>query len=470
MEPEKNVQKEPEYAFVKERIIVERPPKKAGFFKRFLAALFLGLVFGGVSAAVFVVALPYLQEYFHNPERPINNSGNDDRVSIPLDDETGESIANNTDQTTDMTMDEQKTDITPTTSTEEPILPVENQGLMEEEVRKLIKEALARYEFTIADYKSLYAALSDIVAKVNRSIVTVTTINTGVDILERSYEVIKTTSGIIYSITENDVYIVTAYDEVKGAEALKVSFYDGSEYEVNILSADKSSNIAVISIEKAVLDNSTLSKIKVVTLGNSYAVNTGDPVITVGDPMGYMYTMSYGIVTATTQNLLKKLDAHYRVLNTNVIKSSAGNGFLINLDGELVGILFDKDGATGSVETADICAAVAISDLKKRLEMISNNEPIPSFGIIGEDMVGDDETSPQGIYILQTDIDSPAYNAGILNGDIIVGMSDMDNMSMKSLRNFLEASSPGDVVTVKVMREGKEGYNEMDFEVVLGKN
>ncbi len=471
MEPEKNEQKEPEYAFVKERIIVERPPKKAGFFKRLLAALFLGVVFGGVSAVVFVVALPYLQEYFHHPEIPGNNSGgDDDRVNIPLDDETGESTTTNTDQTTETTTDKQQTDITPTTSTEDTTSPVELQCLTEEDVKKLIDEALEGNGFIIADYKALYAALSGVVTKVNRSIVAVTTTNTGIDILERSYEVVETTSGIIYSITENDVYIVTTYAEVEDAESIKVSFYGGIECEANILSEDISSNIAVICIEKSSIDNSTLSRIQAVTLGNSYAVNTGDPIIVVGNPMGYMYTMSYGIVTATTQNFLKQIDAHYRVINTNVVKSRGGNGFLINLDGELVGILFDEDEESDSVETVDICAAAAISDLKRRLGMISNNEPIPYFGIAGEDMVGDDEASPQGIYILQTDIDSPAYNAGILNGDIIVGMSDMDNMSMKSLRNFLEASSPGDVVTVKVMREGKEGYNEMDFEVVLGKN
>ena len=468
MEPEKNEQKEPEYAFVKERIIIERPQKKAGFFKRFLAALFLGVVFGGVSAAAFVVALPYLQEYFQHSEIPGNNSNNDDRVRIPLDDETEGSTTISPNQITETTGDKQQTDITPTTSMEDVTPVVEPQGLTEEEVRKLIDEALIKNESDVEDYKALYAMLNGIVDKVNKSIVTVTTIKTGIDILERSYEMVETTSGIIYSITENDVYIVTEYAEVEGAEAIRVSFYGGIEYEADILNKDISSNIAVICIKKAALDNNTLSKIQAVTLGNSYAVNIGDPIIAVGNPMGYMYTMSYGVTTATMQNLLKRLDAHYRVINTSIVKSSTGNGFLINLNGELVGIIFDENEEADSVKAADICEAVAISDIKRRLELISNNEAIPYFGIIGEDMVSSDKAYPQGIYISQTDIDSPAYNAGILNGDIIVGMSDMDNMSMKSLRNFLETSSPGDVVTVKVMREGKDEYKEIDFEVVLG--
>jgi len=472
MEPKKNEQNEPEYAFVKERIIVERPAKKAGFFKRFFITLFLGIIFGGVSAVVFVVALPYIQEYFHHPEQPVN-SGNDgeDRVSIPLDDDmSNESQADATGSTTstEPSTSEQPTASEVTTSTEE-TSSTENQVLIEEMVGKLIDEALARQQITIADYKILYGALGDVVNKVNRSIVTVTASSTVIDILEHSYEVTDVVSGVIYSITENDVCIMTNYAKVKDAESIKVSFLGGYACDAEIQRADDSSDIAVIRIEKSELDNSTLARIQAVALGNSYAVKTGDPIIAVGDPMGYMYTMSYGIVTATTYNFLKSLDAHYRVINTNVVKSSAGNGFLINLDGELVGILFDEDGETNSLLTADICAAVTISDLKRRLERISNDEQIPYFGIMGEDIVSDG-VSPQGIYILQTEIDSPAYNAGILNGDIIVGMSDMDNMSMKSLRNFLETSAIGDIVDVTVMRKGKDEYKEMTFEVVLGEN
>lgn len=472
MEPKKNEQNEPEYAFVKERIIVERPAKRAGFFKRFFAALFFGIIFGGVSAVAFVVALPYLQDYFHHPEQPANSSGNgEDRVSIPLDDDiTGESSTDDMGSTTgtEPSTSEQPTETESVTSTEE-TSSGEQKVLTEEMVEKLIDEAFAKQQVTVDDYKVLYEALGNVVNRVNRSIVTITASSTVIDILEHSYEVSDTVSGVIYSITENDVFIMTNYSKIKGADSLKVSFFGGCECDAVILNADDSSNIAVMRTEKSKLDNSTLSRIQAVILGNSYAVKTGEPVIAVGDPMGYMYTMSYGIVTATTYNFLKSLDAHYRVINTNVVKSSTGNGFLINLDGELVGILFDEDGETGSEITADICAAVTISDLKRRLERISNNEHIPYFGIMGEDVVSDG-ISPQGIYILQTEIDSPAYNAGILNGDIIVGMADMDNMSMKSLRNFLETSITGDTVTVTVMRKGKDEYKEMTFEVVLGEN
>lgn len=465
MAADKKEQNEPEYAFVKERIIVERPPKKAGFLKRFFSALFFGLVFGSVSAIVFVVALPYIQEYFYKPVLPGSSGDGDDKVRIPLDDDTQESTTENTEDTELTTSADATTESTGETETASTDIAA---GLDKEAVLKLIDEVLAKKELDMPDYRRLYTLLNDVVNKVNSSIVTITATSTGVDILEHSYEIVDTASGVIFDIKENDIYIMTGYDVLKDAEAVKIAFFGGCECDAEIYNADETSGIAVIRIEKTMLDNSTLSRIQAVTLGNSYALKSGEPVIAVGAPMGYMYTMSYGVVTSTTQNLLKKQDAHYRIINTNVVKSSAGNGFMVNLSGELVGILFEEDGKTGSdVMSADICAAVTISDLKRRLEMISNNKPVPYFGIMGEDVVGSEET-PQGIYILQTDIDSPAYDAGILNGDIIVGMADMDNMSMKSLRNFLETSDVGDAVSVTIMRKGKDEYKEITFDVVLG--
>lgn len=467
MEPRKNEHNEPEYAFVKERIIVERPARKAGFFKKFFTTLFLGIVFGGVSAVAFVVALPYLQEYFSHQEPPDNSS---ERVSIPLDYETtGENTGGETQTAvTDALMGTTSVISEPVTDSDN-LLPteVEQPVITEAVIRKLIAEAMEQKEITLEDYKQLFKQLGSVVNKVNRSIVTVTVSNMVVDILEHSYEVSDAVSGIIYSITDTDIYIMTVYDKIKAAENIKVTFFGGFECDASILRADDSSGMAVICISREALNSSVLNKIQAVVLGNSYEVKAGEPVIAVGDPMGYMYTMSYGIVTANMSNSFKSTDAHYRIINTDIVKNSAGSGFLVNLEGELVGVLMPGDGQADSIMTTDICAAVNISEVKKRLEIISNDESVPYFGIVGEDLPGDEEI-PQGIYILQTITDSPAYNAGILNGDIIVGMEDMDNMSMKSFRNFLETSAVGDKVVVTVMRKGKDEYKEMAFEVILG--
>ncbi|MBQ9765036.1 MAG: serine protease [Lachnospiraceae bacterium] len=465
MTPDMNDNKEQEYAFVKERIIIEKEPKKGGIVKRILLALVSGLIFAVTVLVVWILAFPYLKEHFLLPESSMETATSDDRVTIPLDDENESSTlpeeptTPNDEPTTDGTTGEGVT----TDTSDEPT-EVGQQGLSEEDVRNLIDEALAQKNYTTADYMALYATLSGVVAKANKSIVEVTIVETEVDILEHSYEVTESISGIIYDITENNIYILTDYSKVKNAEAIRVTFYGGVEYEVELMKADESSDMAVICIEKEDVDNNTLSKIQAIELGNSYAVKTGDPIIAMGNPMGSIYTMSYGIVTATTHSYMKETDAHFRMIDTNIIKAVNGTGFLINLEGALVGVICEESEENG----IEVCTALTISDLKKRLEKISNNEDIAYFGILGEDVSAQGGTADlRGIYVLQTDIGSPAYDSGIQNGDIIVAVADMDNITMKSLRNFLENSMAGEVVPVKVMRQGKDGYKEMKFEVII---
>ena len=214
-------------------------------------------------------------------------------------------------------------------------------------------------------------------------------------------------------------------------------------------------------------DEHSLGKIKAVTLGNSNNVKQGDPVIAIGNPMGYMYTMSYGVVT-TVRNTIQSVDAVYRRLDTSVIKSNEGNGFLINLKGELIGVVMSSD---AEAENSNVLNALALSDLKGRLEVISNNREVAYLGILGQDITSDIAASqnlPQGIYVSQVVIDSSAYAAGMQSGDIIVGMADMDNMAMKSMRNYIESVAVGDMTEVTVMRKGKSGYTELKLEVIFG--
>ena len=65
-------------------------------------------------------------------------------------------------------------------------------------------------------------------------------------------------------------------------------------------------------------------------------------------------------------------------------------------------------------------------------------------------------------------MDSPAYLAGLKAGDIITGSGEQDILTTRSLQNFLESYSTGDVIKLTVYRSGADGYVEMEFEVTLG--
>lgn len=451
-----------EYEFVKERII-ERPKKKTNFFIRLIGMLILGMAFGGVGAVAFTFALPYAQKMVETKE---NMTFPGDEVIIPKDDE----ITSSSDE--EMTPAESSAYYEKQSTEDESVTTEMTTGSVQEiltkdDVLTLIHKALDEKQLDLTDYQQLFSSMFSLVSDVNKSVVTITSVKNSTDIMNNPYEESENTSGIIYNITENTVFILTNWDGVKSADFIRVSFSNGFSCDAAVRMYDVGSNMAVICVDTVLFDEYSLSKLKAVSLGNSYNVRQGDLIIAVGNPMGYMYTMSYGVVTIA-KNSLQSIDAMYRCLDTNAIKSNDGNGFLINLEGELVGLILSTDADT---ENSNIVTALALSDLKGRLEVISNNREVAYMGIMGQDITSDIAASqglPQGIYVSQIIIDSPAYVAGIRNGDIIVGMANMNSMSMNSFRNYLESAYVGDAVTVTVMRKGKSGYTEISLEVTFG--
>lgn len=453
-----------EYEFVKERII-EKPKKKTNFFIKLIGIIVLGVAFGGIGAVTFVFVLPYVQEMAEKPEETTTP---EDKVVIPKDDDTTEPSSTEPTPTTTESTSSFEGQSTPDESTStEPTTESEMKFLSEDEVQALIEKALDEKQLELADYQKLFSSMFEVVTEANNSVVMITSVKSSTDIMDNPYEESENTSGIVYNITENTVFILTDWDSVKNADFIRVSFPSGFSCDAAVRMYDVSSNMAVICVDTVLFDEYSLGKLKAVTLGNSYNVRQGDPVIAIGNPMGYMYTMSYGVVT-TVKNTIQSVDAAYRRLDTNVIKSNDGNGFLINLKGELIGVVISSD---AGAENSNVLNALALSDLKGRLEVISNNREVAYMGIMGQDITSDIAASqnlPQGIYVSRTIIDSPAYEAGIQNGDIIVGMADMNNMSMKSLRNYLEESVVGDTVKVTVMRKGKSGYTELSLDITFG--
>ena len=75
---------------------------------------------------------------------------------------------------------------------------------------------------------------------------------------------------------------------------------------------------------------------------------------------------------------------------------------------------------------------------------------------------------PLGIYVSEVNADSPVYNSGIQNGDIIVRIGEETIVTMKDLETVLETLNTGDTVNVKVLRSGREGYTEIEYQVTIG--
>ena len=105
-----------------------------------------------------------------------------------------------------------------------------------------------------------------------------------------------------------------------------------------------------MKVEKSQVPAETQQAVAIAPLGESYNVKQGEPVLAIGSPMGYSDSVGYGIVTSTS-NAVSRVDAQYGLIATDITGSSKGSGVIVNLDGEIIGIIaqsFANEGYTES--------------------------------------------------------------------------------------------------------------------------
>lgn len=438
----KNGLESKEMPFVTEQI------KKGSRVKRWLykavKTMLLAMIFGAAAGVSFALVVPYVQKRDKNVEIARET------VTIPRDTQP---------TTADPAGTETETAGKPT----ETATPRETEST--EPIENVVENVLAERKLTLEDYTALYAALYAVAERVNRSIVTVTAAESELDVFNRTYELTDEAAGLIYNKTDSEILILAGYDEVDTADTIKVTFKNGKECEAVLRKGDTVSGMAVLAVSTELLGED-LSQYPAAVLGNSYIVKQGDVAMTVGAPFGYNYSMSYGIVTSVG-NSAQAADISYHLINTNILESSSGSGFLINTKGEVTGIItreYKSESAEG------ITTALAISDLKGVLERLSNGQDIPYVGIRGQDVTPDVAKAtglPKGVYVLEALAGSPAYLSGVQSGDVLTAVNGQEIVSMKGFRNALESHGKGDMLQLKVLRRGREEYIEIEFDVIV---
>lgn len=385
-------------------------------------------LFGTVAAMFFVL--------FSSVNEKINNEDESESTTISF------------------TLDEYETDVV---EEEEDTQPIED----------IVQNAIDERKLTKDDLSSIYDSLKELANDKMNSIVTVVSVVNEVDWFDNYYEKSGNTSGVIIAKDDNNIMILTNYDAILEADNLRVMLASGNMVEATLLKGDISTNLAVISIPLVELNVADIDKIDIADLGNSYIVEQGEPLIAIGNIFGYHNTMNYGIATAV-RNVVQETDASYRLINTSIACERDGTGALINLDGQLVGIVTSKYNTDTS---SNLITAYSLSDLKVLMQQLSNNRDVTYLGIYGQSVTQAMQTSngfPKGVYVTSTEPDSPAFVSGIQSGDIVTGINGAKITSIKEYQQLLYSYSPGDVIMVSAMRLGREGYIGIEFQCTLG--
>lgn len=310
------------------------------------------------------------------------------------------------------------------------------------------------------DYMGYYKALKSVADKAGVSVVTVTAAKQGVDFFNSTYQNIADEYGIVISSDSTGYYILTEYSLVKNSENIQVTYYDKTVDTAEFVAGDTTTDMAVIktgSLNTAVVP---------VQFGNSDAVLKGDLLVATGKLYGFNGTIGYGIATGVN-NSVNDTDSIYRLINTDISGTATSNGVILNLHGEVVGIIT----MAYNSDNTNFITAYAINDVRNLMQNLVNKKSMPYLGIKGQtvtDEIAATNKIPKGIYISAVETNSPAYKSGIQSGDVITQINGTEINNMESFMMQLEKNNPGDNVNVTIKRRGREDYKEIEFNLVLG--
>lgn len=310
------------------------------------------------------------------------------------------------------------------------------------------------------DYMGYYKALKSVADKAGLSVVTVTAAKQGVDFFNSTYQNIADEYGIVISSDSTGYYILTEYSLVKNSENIQVTYYDKTVDTAEFVAGDTTTDMAVIktgSLNTAVVP---------VQFGNSDAVLKGDLLVATGKLYGFNGTIGYGIATGVN-NSVNDTDSIYRLINTDISGTATSNGVILNLHGEVVGIIT----MAYNSDNTNFITAYAINDVRNLMQNLVNKKSMPYLGIKGQtvtDEIAATNKIPKGIYISAVETNSPAYKSGIQSGDVITQINGTGINNMESFMIQLEKNNPGDNVNVTIKRRGREDYKEIEFNLVLG--
>ena len=419
---EEKRREEQEFSFVKEKI-KKQPFYQNKTLRRAALQLIFSVVCGAVACFVFVIVHPWMERTFGEQEMT--------EITIPQEEEE-ETVTEPQEETED----------------EEPVVITEPRELEAE------------------DYADLYTKLKEVADTAGKSLVTVTASSSGTDWFNETYESRRELSGLLEGNNGVELLILSPYSQVDGADTLQASFADGSTLAAVLKNYDSVTDLAVLSVNLADVEEDTLESIRMAELGSSKSLKAGEPVIAVGSPAGIAGSVKYGNLVASGYKV-SVIDGEYNLLITDMERSEKGSGVLLNLSGQVIGLLEDSY-LNSSNEGA--LTAYAISDMKDIIEHLSNSQDLVYMGIHGTDVteeISEAQGIPAGVYVTGMEADSPAMNSGIQAGDIITEINGKTITSLSQIREMLLKFSREQVIQVVVMRQGKDGYKEIECSVTL---
>ena len=304
---------------------------------------------------------------------------------------------------------------------------------------------------------------AEVYASTVNSVVSINCSSVSTNIFGRSVQSASSGSGFI--ITQ-DGYIVTNHHVVSGASSVTVTLHDGTEYPATVVGSDSDYDVAVLKINATDLQPATL--------GNSSSVNVGDSVLAIGNPLGELtFSMSQGIVSCCDRAINVDGTPFNMIQVDASINPGNSGGPLMNLYGEVVGIVSAKYSSYSDTTVEGLGFAIPIGDVQAIITDIMENGQVtdkPSFGITAGTMTEQMAAQYQieqksGAFVYSVNKGGAGEKAGLRMGDVITKVDSTDIASMEDLTAAKKGHKAGDTVTVTYFRDGSSHTTSLTFDV-----
>ncbi len=266
-------------------------------------------------------------------------------------------------------------------------------------------------------------------------------------------------SGVIVS---EQGLIMTNNHVVNTADEIEVALADGRKLSAKVVGTDPETDLAVLKVDA---DN-----LPAITFANSEKLQVGDVVLAIGNPFGVGQTVTQGIISALGRNHLG-INTFENFIQTDAsINPGNSGGALIDTNGNLIGInsaIYSRSG--GSM---GIGFAIPVSIAKHVMEQITQTGSVTRgwIGIEAQDITPELAESfkldkAEGSLIAGVLRDSPADEAGLKPGDILVSINGKQVVDSESMLNLIAVLKPKDKAKLGIVRNGKQ----LEVELLVGK-
>lgn len=279
-------------------------------------------------------------------------------------------------------------------------------------------------------------------------------------------------SGLVLE-TENEIKLLTVYDFVK--EKAEVAAYINDKKCVGrVYGASEEYGVAIISVNIADnnLESDDLKCIKCADINFNEEVRYGQDnvVMFVGNAYGKEKVDANGSLTSV-ENMYNIVDVELEIINTDILSDGIKNGFIFDAQGVAIGMA--NFAFNEGMNDKNTVYAISFKRINQCIDKLIKGNHISYMGICGRKVIDEiiesiDKDMPYGIYISNTEDNSPAYVAGIMKGDILVKFDGREVADFDEFSRYLQECGVSDEVVVTVMRKGRDGYKEINYMVKIG--